>query len=330
MGNLGYLRDMNWTNYSAGSSNFIDDYFGISNIVSDPHQSLSSAIDNDDYMGHSQPVSYADTKIKQNNRKGLAVTHHTEALPLLFPLQKNNTSDKLNASVENVFQNQNILATGLFARKIMSPAKVQAVSNLKYSVTPTQDGEVYLALPATNFPNFLEWAPINIQRNDFKKSLVTYNFGENSVLDLGSGTKNIPFMITIKPTIPNVQINQPIIASSPKESTLKNALLDIKNKVKTQRVSGNHIRTTVYGNQNQSILLTLPIDAGWHLTINGKPYPISKAYGALITFKLPRTGKNLIKLSFVPRGLKAGLIISIASLIILAILFTLQKRRQKS
>jgi uncharacterized membrane protein YfhO len=74
----------------------------------------------------------------------------------------------------------------------------------------------------------------------------------------------------------------------------------------------------------QQLLLSLPYDAGWRVTIDGQPAQTVSRYGMLLALDLP-VGEHTVEMRFVPRGLLAGAAVSAFSLLILLLWISLPR-----
>ena len=68
-----------------------------------------------------------------------------------------------------------------------------------------------------------------------------------------------------------------------------------------------------------TLLFTVPAQEGWQAIVDGTPVPIQKIYDVLIGIPLSE-GEHHIVLRYTPAGLHAGLIVSLGSAAILAVL----------
>ncbi|MDA5388920.1 YfhO family protein [Loigolactobacillus backii] len=322
MAKLGYLQDQRWTNYSNGSTAFMDRYFGISNVVEDPLHSLDALIRNNGYMGHGQPTTYGGSYQTHKKIAGshLSVAHNAGSLPLLFPSKFDNTKQNILTSKTTPFVNQNILAKGLFKRPVLRLVKAVPLQKIglrqTYQITPTTNGELYLYLNATGFSNNLHYAPVTISRGDRKSVLTDFNFGENGILDLGYGRARQPVKFTLdRAPQNNLLINHPSVASLEPNAKLTSQLQQVRHHVSQQHIAGSTVTAKITGKKRQTVIMTVPYDTGWHATVNGHEVSVKRAYGELTKIQLANNGANKIRLHFVPRGLKAGLIVSLMTLL---------------
>ncbi len=85
------------------------------------------------------------------------------------------------------------------------------------------------------------------------------------------------------------------------------------------RYSSDSLSGTVNVPDGHLLLLTVPFDDGWTATVDGMPANTVRAYDALLAVELP-AGRHEIHLSFVPRGLIAGVLLSIFAWIIFVVI----------
>lgn len=82
------------------------------------------------------------------------------------------------------------------------------------------------------------------------------------------------------------------------------------------------------GGQSTQLLLTIPYDAGWTATLNGAQVPIEKAFGALMSIQVPQGSHSLV-LTYLPRGLVAGGVVTCLSAAIVFIWWLGRRREAK-
>lgn len=82
---------------------------------------------------------------------------------------------------------------------------------------------------------------------------------------------------------------------------------------------GNSLFGTVECDADSFMVITLPYDEGWNVQVNNQPVKIYKAGGGMIGIPV-NEGINSIEMYFVPVGLKTGILMSTAGVILFAIL----------
>ncbi len=101
------------------------------------------------------------------------------------------------------------------------------------------------------------------------------------------------------------------------------------NQMDIQEFKSDRIKGQVHIDENQVLFTTIPYDKGWHLYEDGKEIMTEKYAGAFVGADLG-AGNHNIELRFVPRGLYIGIVITIISWLIFAMLLFLSKSILKS
>ena len=78
------------------------------------------------------------------------------------------------------------------------------------------------------------------------------------------------------------------------------------------------------------MLCTIPYDAGWNVTVDGKKAEVFTALGNYMLFKVS-PGEHVIELKFIPQGLYIGIAVSVVTILLLLLIFGIsQVRKQKN
>lgn len=101
-----------------------------------------------------------------------------------------------------------------------------------------------------------------------------------------------------------------------------------KDEFEMSKFSENNIIGTVHVNEPKVLFFSIPFDEGWKATLNGEDVKLYRLNCGL-TGLLINKGRNKIELSFTPRFLKIGGIVSIISLVVFLILLFLNYKRLK-
>lgn len=91
----------------------------------------------------------------------------------------------------------------------------------------------------------------------------------------------------------------------------------------------NHFSGKITTKDTRILCIPISYNKGWKVTDNGKPVELLKVNGMFCGVNLT-SGKHLIKLDYVTPGLKAGVLISCASLILLIVLAIYKRNNFKS
>ncbi len=93
------------------------------------------------------------------------------------------------------------------------------------------------------------------------------------------------------------------------------------------RASNDSLSLTVNADYSgEYLLLPLAYDAGWSAKVNGKNSQI-KEYAGLFTVILLEKGNNEIQMKYVPKGMKAGAIVSVLTILITVVILIRNRKR---
>lgn len=94
------------------------------------------------------------------------------------------------------------------------------------------------------------------------------------------------------------------------------------------RLSGSS--STDRGRETFRLFLSIPYDAGWQVEIDGKPVKTEKAFGTFLSVPIFETGEEQeIHLTYMPKGLKEGAVLSGGSLLILLLCLLLGRKKEQ-
>lgn len=145
---------------------------------------------------------------------------------------------------------------------------------------------------------------------------------ENGILELGEFSAGESVQIT-------VQLQKSIRPESFEVFGLDTGLLEtLCANAQGGEIQGDGSKRSVIctAKEGQSLFLPISYDTGWKATVNGKPVEISRALGNYLSLPLEE-GENTVELSYTPPGFSAGLLISIAGLILAFLFFRFGKQR---
>lgn len=87
-----------------------------------------------------------------------------------------------------------------------------------------------------------------------------------------------------------------------------------RNQLREVSAGDARLSGVVEADESGILLITLPWDEGWSLSVDGEARELLKVGGALMGVRL-EPGEHVISMSFVPRGFSAGLVISACSVL---------------
>lgn len=101
---------------------------------------------------------------------------------------------------------------------------------------------------------------------------------------------------------------------------------NISSRMENINYFGNHLDGTITSDDDSFAILKLSYDDGFRIRVNDKNVPIYKCNGGVIGFPIEK-GTNNINVDFVPKGFKAGAILSACGFVLFACVIFLQIKR---
>ena len=87
-------------------------------------------------------------------------------------------------------------------------------------------------------------------------------------------------------------------------------------KAQVLQSSAGHVVLHYESDEDGYLLVSLPNEPGWSVTVNGRAANVEQAYGGALMIIPVCTGLNHVELSFVPRGLVVGCAVSAISVVV--------------
>lgn len=91
----------------------------------------------------------------------------------------------------------------------------------------------------------------------------------------------------------------------------------------------NYFGCNLYSSDNSFAVIGLPYDEGWKIIINGNPINYIECNGGMMGFNVNK-GNNEIKMYFMPKGFKLGLILTTVGTCIFVVLLATSIRKKKT
>ena len=98
--------------------------------------------------------------------------------------------------------------------------------------------------------------------------------------------------------------------------------------LKLTEVSDTHLKGSFTTRVDGAYTFTIPYDDGWTVTVDGKKQELKKSLDAFLRVDVP-AGEHEVELSFFPKYLKEGIIVSLASAGVLCILIIVWNIKKK-
>ena len=80
--------------------------------------------------------------------------------------------------------------------------------------------------------------------------------------------------------------------------------------------------------ENACIQTTIPYDKGWKVYVDGAPVEIYKTFDALVAFDIQTAGEHTVKMTYMPKELTIGALISVISIAAFATLCVIERKKK--
>ncbi len=238
------------------------------------------------------------------------------ALPILFPstvlgidIEELNNFDMQN----KIWKSINGIEKDVFEKNTIENTDKD---DLTLEITVNKGGSVYLFVPDGSYSGFKAEGTSIDKEFGYDYTSEIYYIGE-----LSEGDK-FNLIATVKDD--NYELDDIACYTENKSVIEENAALINNADITINQVSSSHIEMTYKGNR-KNIATTIPYEEGWTIYDNGNKVEAQKNWGCLVSFELDSTDDHQIRLIFRPKGLKVGLAISLATVLLIA-LYEIRKR----
>lgn len=107
-----------------------------------------------------------------------------------------------------------------------------------------------------------------------------------------------------------------LVAVSLDEDLTKQKLLEAKDGgFDPDIVKGGYVKGSYVSDENVTMMLQVPYDEGWSITINGKKAEYTRAFNGLIQIEVP-AGNNKIEMKYAPPGLAIGMLCTVTGIVL--------------
>ena len=281
-----------------------DSLWGIKYIISD-HEILGCTVN--------------DTLSIQDNKK---VYENPYALGIGFCVKG---SDIESLSAENAFEYQNSLISELLGRKIQCYKKVE------YDKQIENDSVKYVLETPDNLNDHILYGYVkNVRNNENDADL--YVNGElrtkysrvtsYKMFQIDSSANNAT--VEVKGSITNEELLKGVFYYLDLKEFSK-VIEELKNNsLNIDEIKDGYLKGYINVNENQQLFLSIPNDAGWKISCNGKSVKIDSSK-TFITFEIEK-GENTIEMVYCPSGLYAGIILAVISMLLFWMWYIIEKR----
>lgn len=242
-----------------------------------------------------------DVEKKEYEDFNLYLYKHTNQNALSIGYVVNNTQLEYT---NNPFENQNMLAKEMSGLDldVFEPVKLTKVSEYTYKYNVSGYYYIYNYFPV----------PINSEEyisyviNDYKIKLGPFNKG---VIMLDNGEEKEAIMRIAIDDRKYRKYIDPIVYVFNEDNYNKVIQKITQGQLKVTKFNKNKLKGEIYLDEDKILMLSIPYEKGWNIKVNGEKVKYSKAYDTFISLELEE-GSNKIEMTFIPPGLKLGIIIS--------------------
>lgn len=323
MSALGYYQKhgwYRWSNYNDGSTLSMNRLLGVKYTVGNNSTDFYRIIRriNKDMSGdniHTQSPS--DHGIKTIKNGNYVITTDKLAFPLVSKIVGKNSTTIKYASYNpeaNPFKLQNKIWKDISSVRNMYTKQRVLFTGRKgnYSVKVSRSGNVYMYYPTKRT---LVSDSFKVFVNGNYVTTMYQDEGENGIVCLGNYSKGKQLTVKLIPGTKKrgnkLNYNKkPMVAVENMSMFLTARNKMVGRDITSIQMKGRRLNfsTTSKFNEHQ-ILITLPYDAHWHATVDGKKVIIQRRMSDLMGIEVP-SGKHHVKVIYQVPGLRLGIIVS--------------------
>ena len=275
---------------------------------------LTNALFDVKYLLSSEEIPEYSLIQKVTLENGYYLYRNTQVLPVGFMVPSDLDTSWSTSSSANAIQTQNNfakLAAGvddLFASLGSYP------TDSKVTVTIEKAGHLYFVVGSDKVSS------VTLSYDDTGKT--------RTADDLKNGNKIVDAGYVEAGTTVSISASQSMQLTAwlmdPDKLTQTVSMLQTES-LNVSSHTSTSIRGTITVSQAGTFLLTIPYDGGWTLTVDGQETDVSAWKDAFLSIPLS-AGTHQIELTFRPKYLTAGILISIISIFLIAFLYILRRR----
>lgn len=308
------------------------------------------------YFINTSTLRHQYSMIQKSSNRNDILKHDLQRIDVFQTYKSNSNLPVIYATSSKVFSSINAIDPIDYQNKMVKNISLNNTTVFKdinqYTITSQNTNKITsINNQVIKKNNLLKEAVITIsyngQKNKVPYLLIPSNMNQNNAsITMNNEELYLPdkFDSSFVVSLPNNKRNQIKIKLNTNQlftGNFKLVNLNFKtylNDTKYIRDQNNHINfknntfktDIITTNKNNSISTSIPYSRGWHLTIDGKNYPIKKIDNQFIGADNLTSGNHKLVLSFYPSGLNLGVIISLITLIILIIIWMLRHKKRES
>ncbi len=145
------------------------------------------------------------------------------------------------------------------------------------------------------------------------------------ILNLGEHKKGDKLMFTIQSGEDTLVIEDAFFATEDQTVLAEEYEKIMKTPVLLTRKSSSELIAETENTQDRILVFTIPYETDWKIRVDGKRAAPEEVYGTFLALPL-KAGRHRIELSYIPKGLPAGGLISVVCAGILAVMLILETK----
>ena len=194
---------------------------------------------------------------------------------------------------------------------------VNVKDNESTGIKVPEDKQVYLYLPD-------KIDEITLDTPEYKKSYKTYTDHLYVINSLGED-----HLATVTCDLKSTQDEVTLSIYTCSNEACQNVVDALSSSQMTEvAAEGNHLSGEIDSDQDGIMLLTIPYSRGWQVSVDGEKVNALKIGGALTGIEL-LTGHHTISMTYMPDGLKTGLLLTLLCACAFALTIFLEENRKK-
>ena len=301
-----------WTFYNQGSTAFADSFLGVKYFISRFDES-------------NKPYTYVQA-VEGTDKNGDDRTSYVFQNPYAMPLCFGMTEAELNTDMtnEDLFMIQNELAgeqlytranetagEQIYTRANEPTGEIETDEDISIDIVMSGSHNLYFYATAPDYQG-AELLVDDYSYDDY------FSVSRWNIVNFGYRQEGETVNIKIHPTDGPIRVNEIYIYEEDTDALerwydracMEAGMLD--------KITSSHLKGSITLNDSDKIVFTIPYEKGWKVLVDGKKVKTDKALGALLSADAGK-GDHDIELSYICEGTYAGAILSILSLIALAI-----------
>lgn len=203
---------------------------------------------------------------------------------------------------------------------------------ITYTVTPDKTQNLYLLVQSGNIDT------VKVTKQDSSKE---FTFDEKQMIDLGLCEQGVEITVECSSSNGDKALEQYkdkdnlfddalyLVVAGVNDEAYQSGINAIKENgtLKINEFTDSHIKGSVNASKDGVMLVSIPYDEGWTVTVDGEAVELIKNESHIMMFSVSQ-GEHTVEMKYFPQGLKEGIFVSAASLLALALVALLSKVRK--